>query len=154
MPADNLRLAQINVGRKIINQFSEFWSDDKFMRIMGSNDFTDIQISPDLIEISKLDKYTGKVKVDEDGRADIEVIPNKLKDSKFDFAIDVNTPSPTQRMANQAAALQIFQQMPRPEFIPLVIGMLDFPDKEKWLEATKQATQADALAAQGGQPIG
>jgi hypothetical protein len=53
-------------------------------------------------------------------------------------------------------ATQIFQMVPRPELAPMLIDMLDFPQKDKWKQALGQAAQAMADEAQmgGGQQPG
>lgn len=148
MPADNFRVSQIEVGRKILNQMIEFWGKDKFMRIAGDDgNVTELKI--DRLKVTKrvLDRQTG-----EEIPEETISITNRLKEGKYDFVIDVNQPSVTQRMYNQLVGIQLFQLMPRPELAPLVIDLLDFPKKEEWKAALSQAAQQ--MQTEGGQATG
>jgi len=135
MPADNLRLAQVLVGRKILNQMTTFWSRNKFMRIAGDDgNFKSIDIKPTKINITDQDREGTVLKTDS--------LTNRLKQGEYDIVIDVTQPTLTQRMYNQMIATQIFQLMPRPELAPMLIDMLDFPQKDKWKEALGAAARA------------
>jgi hypothetical protein len=149
MPADNLRLGQIEVGRKIMNQMMEFWSRDKFMRIAGDDgNYQEVSIKPTQIKVTDTDRKGNVV-------GEPESFTNRLRDGEYDFVVDVTQPTITQRMHNQMIATQLFQMVPRPELAPMLIDMLDFPQKDKWKEALGQAAQAMAEQSQmggGGQP--
>jgi len=146
MPADNLRLGQIEVGRKIMNQMSEFWSRDKFMRVAGEDgNYQEIDIKPAQIKMTKTDREGKPV-------GEPSTLTNRLREGEYDFVIDVTQPTVTQRMHNQMIATQLFQMIPRPELAPLLIDMLDFPQKDKWKQALGQAAEAMAeQQASGGQ---
>jgi hypothetical protein len=144
MPADNLRLAQIEVGRKILNQMTEFWSRDKFMRVSGEDgNYDEISIKPTTITQTTVNRQ-GDV-LNENS------FTTRLREGEYDFVIDVTQPTVTQRMYNQMIATQIFQMMPRPELAPMLIDMLDFPQKDKWKEALGAAAEAMKQEAQAGQ---
>lgn len=133
MPADNLRLAQVEVGRKILNQFRSVWAGSKFMRIAGEDGLTkEVNITPGQVSVRDIDQRGEQV-------GELKKFENKLREGKYDFVVDVNAPSLTQRMFNQGIALQIFQTLPAPQLVPLLIDMLDFPRKEEWKAALQQA---------------
>ena len=67
---------------------------------------------------------------------------NRLSEGEYDIVVDVTQPTLTQRMYNQMIATQIFQMMPRPELAPMLIDMLDFPQKDKWKQALGAAAEA------------
>ena len=135
-PADNLRYTQIMVGKKLINQIKEFWSIGKLMRIVGDDgNFTDVNIQGNTITVQNIDKNTGEPIGEE------LTLRNRLKNSDYDLVVDVNSPSPTQQMVNQMMAVQLFNQLPDPRLVPLLIDMLNFPNKEKWKQALTQMAQ-------------
>lgn len=146
MPADNLRLAQVEVGRKILNQVTEFWSKNKFMRIVGDDgNFETVNINSGTISVTKNDRQGNIV-----GQTSFT---NRLRDGEYDVVIDVTSPTLTQRMYNQMIATQIFQMIPRPELAPMLIDMLDFPQKDKWKQALGQAADAMQQQQAGANPL-
>lgn len=128
-PSDNLRWAMIEVERKLIKQFSEFWSRKKFMRLTGESGYEDVYINGPSITVSSLDK-DGNVEKE-------ETFDNKLKDVEYDLALDVNAPSVTQRQFNQILGLEIFRQLPDPRLVPLLIDLMDFPNKDQWKQTVE-----------------
>jgi len=125
---------------------SEFWSRDKFMRVAGEDgNYQEIDIKPAQIKMTKTDREGKPV-------GEPSTLTNRLREGEYDFVIDVTQPTVTQRMHNQMIATQLFQMIPRPELAPLLIDMLDFPQKDKWKQALGQAAEAMAeQQASGGQ---
>ena len=147
-PSDNLRYSQILVGKKFINQMKEFWSMGKLMRISGEDgNFKDVKINDTNIQIVDVDKYTGEP------ISEPQTLENKLAEYDYDITIDVNSPSVSQRLVNQMMAIQLFNQLPDPRFIPLLIDMLDFPDKDKWKAAIQQIQQQPMAGGGGNTPV-
>jgi len=142
-PTDNIRMTQINMGRKILNQIRKFWSTDKITRIVGEDgNYNDIAIESGEIRTSEVDKNTGDIK-------NIKTLPNNLKEGKYDFVIDVNQPSVTARQYNLLLGIEIFKTVPDPRLIPLLVDMTDFPHKDEWIATLTQAVEEQGIDAGG-----
>lgn len=142
-PTDNIRMTQIEVGRKILNQIKRYWSTDKVVRIVGEDgNFNDIIIENTEIRTATIDKKTGDV-------VEQNSIGNKLKEGKYDFVIDVNQPSVTARQYNLLLGIEIFKVLPDPRLIPLLVGMTDFPHKDEWIATLTQAVQEQGVSPDG-----
>ncbi len=144
-PTDNIRMTQINLGRKILNQISKFWSTDKVARIVGEDgNYNDITVTNTEIRTSQVDKNTGDTK-------EVNVLANTLKEGKYDFVIDVNQPSVTARQYNLLLGIEIFKIVPDPRLIALLVDMTDFPHKDEWIATLTQAVEEQGVnPSEGG----
>ena len=148
LSADNIHLSQVLMGRKILQLVNNFWGLKKTLRLLGEEaDLIDVEINPAEITVTNIDKISGET-------IKVETFPNILDKGKYDFTIDTNKPSITNRQWNVFFALEIAKMISDPmlqiKFLSMVIDMTDFPRKEEFKQTIQEAAQS-GMGMQPGQ---
>ena len=146
VPGDNMRHSQRLLGKKMLAMVQKLWSPGKMLRLLGEDgNLLDLEITGSEVTMTRLDRKTGAV------IGDPEISVNRLSEGKYDFSVDLAAPSQTQRQRNMNTALMIYQAMPNPALLPLLIEMTDFPNKDEWKNVIAQQMAAGLPQVPGQQ---